>query len=67
MYPYKLNKHDDKNKKSYQNRSIVFIFVWKLFMRAELRDKINVSKHNRVIKRKMFWLSLQKNLLVSKL
>ena len=36
-------------------------------MRAELRDKINVIKHNRVIERKVFWLSLQKNLLVSKL
>ena len=28
---------------------IVFIFIWKLFNRVELRDKINVIKHNRVI------------------
>ena len=43
MYPYKLNKfYGDKNKKSYQNKPIVFIFVWKLFTRAGIRDKINV-------------------------
>ena len=47
---------------------IVFIFVWKLFKRVELRDKINVTEHNKVITRKiMFRLSLQKNLQVSKL
>ena len=47
---------------------IVFIFVWKLFKRLELRDKINVIEHNRVITRKMiFRLSLWKNLQVSKL
>ena len=47
---------------------IVFIFVWKLFKRVELRDKINVIEHNRVITRKiMFRLSLRKNLQVSKL
>ena len=47
---------------------IVLIFVWKLFKRAELRDKINVIEHNRVITRKiMLRLSLQKNLQVSKL
>ena len=47
---------------------IVFIFVWKLFKRVELRDKINVIERNRVITRKiMFWLSLWKNLQVSKL
>ena len=47
---------------------IVFIFVWKLFKRVELRDKINVVEHNRVITRKiMFRLSLRKNLQVSKL
>ena len=28
---------------------IVFIFVWKLFKRVELRDKINVIEHDRVI------------------
>ena len=69
MYPYKLNKHYDyKNQKSYQNKLIVFIFVWKQFMRAELRDKINVTEKNRVIIRKiMFWLSLWKNLQLSKL
>ena len=48
------------------DQKIVFIFAWKLFKRAELRDKINVIEHNRVIKRKiMFWLSLRKNMLVS--
>ena len=31
---------------------IVFIFVWKLLKRAELRDKINVIEHNRVITKK---------------
>ena len=47
---------------------IVFIFVWKLFKRVELKDKINVIEHNRVITRKiMFRLSLRKNLQVSKL
>ena len=47
---------------------IVFIFVWKLFKRVELKDKINVIEHNRVITRKiMFRLSLWKNLQVSKL
>ena len=46
---------------------IVFIFVWKLFKRVELKDKINVIEHNRVITRKiMFRLSLRKNLQVSK-
>ena len=50
MYPYKLNKYyDDKNQKSYQNRPI---FVWKLFKKAELRDKINVIEHNRVTTKK---------------
>ena len=71
MYPYKLNEHyGDKNQKSYQNRTIVFILVWKLFnfKRVELRDKINVIEHNKVITRKvMFHLSLWKNLQVSKL
>ena len=47
---------------------IVFIFVWRLFKRVELRDKINVTEHNRVITRRiMFRLSLWKNLQVSKL
>ena len=47
---------------------IVFIFVWRLFKRVELRDKINVTEHNRVIARRiMFRLSLWKNLQVSKL
>ena len=47
---------------------IVFIFVWRLFKRVELRDKINVIEHNRVITRRiMFRLSLWKNLQVSKL
>ena len=46
---------------------IVFIFVWKLFMRVELKDKINVTEHNRIITRKMFRISLRKNLQVSKL
>ena len=31
---------------------IVFIFVWKLFKRVELRGKINVIERNRVITRK---------------
>ena len=31
---------------------IVFIFVWKLFKRVELSDKINVIERNRVITRK---------------
>ena len=70
MYPYKLNKyHDDKIKKVIKtDRYIVFIFVWKLFKRAERKDKINVIKHNRIITRKvMLQLSLQKTLQVSKL
>ena len=47
---------------------IVFIFVWKLFKRVKLRDNINVIEYNRIITRKiMFWLSLLKNLQVSKL
>ena len=47
---------------------IVFIFVWKLFKRVQLRDTINVIEHNSVITRKiMFWLSLQKKLQVTKL
>ena len=47
---------------------IVFIFVWKLFKRVELRDKINVIEHNRFIARKvMFRLRLRKNLQASKL
>ena len=47
---------------------IVFIFLWKLFKRVELRDKINVTEHNKVIARKiMFQLMLRKNLQVSKL
>ena len=37
-----------------------------MFKRAELRDKINVVEHNRVIRR-VFRLSLWKNLQVSKL
>ena len=41
----------------------VFIFVWKLFKRVELRDKVNVIEHSRVITRKiLFQLSLRKNL-----
>ena len=70
MYPYKLNKHyDNKHQKSYQNRPIdSFYFVWKLYKRAKLRDKINVHEHNRLITTKiMFRLSLRKNLQVSKL
>ena len=40
---------------------IIFIFVWKLLKRAELRDKINVIEHNRVVTRKIiFRLSLRK-------
>ena len=39
-----------------------------MFKRAELRDKINVVEHNRVVTKKvMFRLSLRKNLQVSKL
>ena len=39
---------------------VVFIFVWKLLKRVELRDKINVIEHNRVVTRKlMFRLSLR--------
>ena len=50
------------------NQWIAFIFAWKLFKRVELRDKINVIEHNRIITRKiMFRLSLRKNLQVSKL
>ena len=41
----------------------VFIFVWKLFKRVELGDKVNVIEHSRVITRKiLFQLSLRKNL-----
>ena len=47
---------------------IVCIFVWKLFKRLELRDKINVIWRNRVITRKiMSPLRLRKILQVSKL
>ena len=47
---------------------IVFTFAWKLFKRVELRDKVNVIEHNRIITRKiMFRLSLWKRLQVSKL
>ena len=47
---------------------LIFIFVWKLFKRAELNDKINVTEHNRVTTREiMFRLSLRKNLQVIKL
>ena len=47
---------------------IVFMFVWKLFKRVEIRDKINVIEHNRFIARKvLFRLSLRKNLHASKL
>ena len=50
MYSYKLTEnYDDKNQESYQNRPI---FVWKLFKKAELRGKIDVIEHNRVITRK---------------
>ena len=50
------------------DQRIVFISVWKLFKRVELKDTINVIEHNRVIARKtMCQLSLQKNLHVSKL
>ena len=43
------------------DQRIVFIFVWKLFKGVELRDKINVIEHSRVITRKiMFRLSLRK-------
>ena len=41
----------------------VFIFVWKLFKRVELGDKVNVIEHSRVVTRKiLFQLSLRKNL-----
>ena len=47
---------------------IVYNFVWKLYKKVELKDTINVIEHNRVITRKiMFWLSLRKNLQISKL
>ena len=47
---------------------IVSIFVWKLFKRLELRDKINVIRHKRVITRKiMSRLRLRKILQVSRL
>ena len=61
-------QYNDKKQKIYQNRQIVFIFVCKLFRRAELRDKINVIEHhNRVTTRNiMFRLSLWKNLQVRK-
>ena len=46
---------------------IVFIFVWKLFKRVELKGKIDVIEHNWVITRKiMFRLSLRKKLQASK-
>ena len=72
MYSYKLNEQNDKkNQKIYQNPPIncFFIFVCKLFKRAELRDKSNATEHrNRVTTRKiMFRLSLWKNQQVSKL
>ena len=55
-------------KKVIRTDQLIVFFVWKLFTRAELRDKINVIEHNRVITRKiMYQLSLQKNLQVSKL
>ena len=47
---------------------IVFIFVWKLFKRVQLRDKTNIIERNRVITRKiMFRLNLRKKLQVSKM
>ena len=47
---------------------IVFNFKWKPFKRVELKGKINVIEHNRVIARKiMFRLNLRKILQVSKL
>ena len=47
---------------------LIFIFVWKLFKRAELNDKINVIEHNRATTREiMFRLSLRKNVQVIKL
>ena len=53
------------------NQQIVFVFVWKLFKRAQLKGKINVIENNwvtGVITRQiMFQLSLWKNLQVSKL
>ena len=50
------------------DQSIALIFVWKLFRRAELRDKIDVIERNRVITRKIkLRLILRKNLQVSKL
>ena len=50
------------------DQEIIFIFVSKLFKRAELTDKINVNEHNRVTARKiLFRLSLLKNLQCSKL
>ena len=50
------------------DQEILLIFIWKLFTRAELRDKINVIEQNKVITIKiMFQLSLRKNLQVSKL
>ena len=59
MYPYKFNKYyDDKNQKSYQKRPID-IFYFSMETVYESRDKINVIEHNRVIKKKMFRLSLQ--------
>ena len=42
---------------------IVYNFKWKPFKRVELKGKINVIEHNRVIRIKiMFQLSLRKNL-----
>ena len=50
------------------DQQIAFIFVWKLFTRAQLRNKITVIEHNKVITRKvMFRLSFRKNLQVNKL
>lgn len=48
MYQYKLNKHDNKNKKHFQNRpKTIFIFLWK---KTKLSEKTNAIKHNRVTK-----------------
>ena len=63
MYPYKLTKHyENKNQKVIRTeQEIVFILARKLLQRVELRDKINVTEHNRLITRKiMFPLSLRK-------
>ena len=51
MYPYKLNKYyDDENTRIEQ--WIVLIFVWKLFKTVELKEKINVIEHNRLLEEK---------------